>query len=381
MKKNKILLSIIVLMLIIVLGFSVVYAENLQDLQDRKEELNENIKDAKEEISSIKVELTENLKKINELEGQISEYNNSLEAIRVDLKATENEIAETTEKLEVLIEKYNNQKEMFQKRLVALYETGETTYLDVLLNSKSVSSFVANYYLIGEIASIDNDLLTTIEMEKNEIEEIKKELDEKKNSLKEKEETEKRTLITLNNTKKQKDNVVATLTAQEQEIRNDIKKYEAEINSIEAQIDTITRGITGGTYTGGMFAWPVPGYKTITSPYGGRIHPVLKTYRMHTGIDIGAPTGAYIIAANAGTVVESRYMGGYGNAVIIDHGGGYSTLYGHGSALLVKAGDKVARGDVIMKCGSTGWSTGPHLHFEVRINGNHVSPLQYLVSY
>ena len=380
MKNNKILRIGLIIALITLLFYSVVNAENLDELQNRKNELKNSITDANNQINSIEIEQTETLKRITELEGQILEYNNSLDEIKAELGILETEIQETQGKLDVLQQNYDNQKATFQKRLVALYETGETTYLDVLLNSKSISSFVSNYYLIGEIASIDNDLLTTIEQEKNEIAEIKASLDSKNDVLKQKEETEKRTLITLNNTKLQRDNYLSTLTEQEKEIRNNIKQYESEINSIESQINLITSGVSGGNYSGGLFAWPAPGYHTITSPYGTRLHPILKTYRTHTGIDIGAPKGAYAIAANDGTVIESRMMGSYGNAVIIDHGGGFTTLYGHGSELIAKAGDVVKRGDVIMKVGSTGMSTGPHLHFEVRINGKTVNPLDYLVS-
>lgn len=377
---SKKALIIVIITLISVLCYSVVYAESIDELQNRKNELKNNISDANDQINSIEIELTDTLKKISELEGEILGFTNSLDEIKSELGVLEKEITETQEKLDILQENYDSQKSTFQKRIVALYETGETTYLDVLLNSKSISSFVSNYYLIGEIASIDNDLLNTIEKEKNEIAEIKASLDTKKETLKQKEESQQRTLITLNNTKLQRDNYVLNLTDQEKEIRNNIKEYEAEINSIESQINLITSGISGGDYAGGLFAWPVPGYKTITSPYGTRLHPILKTYRFHSGIDIGAPTGAYIIAANSGTVIESRWMGSYGNAVIIDHGGGYSTLYGHGSELIAKAGDKVKRGDVIMKVGSTGMSTGPHLHFEVRINGKTQNPMDYLTS-
>lgn len=110
-----------------------------------------------------------------------------------------------------------------------------------------------------------------------------------------------------------------------------------------------------------------------------RVHPILKTHRIHSGTDIAMPMGAYIIAANDGVVTKAGYSTtGYGNMVLIDHGGGVSTLYGHGSEILVQAGQTVKRGDIIMKAGSTGWSTGPHLHFEVRINGQHVDSLPYI---
>lgn len=379
MKGNKIIIGIILCFLLIFI-YSVVNAENLDELQNRRNELQTNIDNANEEINTIEIELSETLEKIAELEGQILEYDESLTQIRAELETIEKEISETQSKLTILENDYQKQKDIFQNRIVALYEAGETTYLDVLLNSRSISDFVSNYYLIGEIAKLDNQLLETIEEEKEKISQIKKSLDEKRESLKQKEETEQRTLITLNNTKIQRDNYVLGLTQQEQEVRNTIKTYEQELDSIETQIDLIMSGITGSDYSGGLFAWPTPGYKTITSPYGTRLHPILKVYRDHSGIDIGAPKGVYVIATNSGTVVESRWMGSYGNAVIINHGGGYATLYAHGSELLVNAGETVKRGDPIMKVGSTGMSTGPHLHFEIRINGKTVNPMEYLIS-
>jgi murein DD-endopeptidase MepM/ murein hydrolase activator NlpD len=123
--------------------------------------------------------------------------------------------------------------------------------------------------------------------------------------------------------------------------------------------------------------WPAPSSHNITSYYGNRFHPVLKKYKMHTGIDIGAPSGSSVIAANKGVVIVAGWQSGYGNTVIIDHGGGIATLYAHCSRLLVSTGQSVDSGSVIAKVGSTGLSTGPHLHFEVRKNGATVNPLQY----
>ena len=131
-------------------------------------------------------------------------------------------------------------------------------------------------------------------------------------------------------------------------------------------------------YTGGRFAWPVPGSQRITSYYGYRIHPVYKTKKFHTGIDVGAGYGLAIVAAGDGVVTMATTNGGYGKCVIINHGSGITTLYGHCSTLLVSVGDKVTKGQTIAKVGSTGVSTGPHLHFEVRVNGSTTDPLQYL---
>lgn len=127
-------------------------------------------------------------------------------------------------------------------------------------------------------------------------------------------------------------------------------------------------------------AWPVPGYTRITSNYGMRTHPITGIYKLHTGVDLGAPMGANFVAANDGVVTKAGYNGAYGNMVIIDHGGGISTLYAHGSEILVTVGQTVKKGDVILKVGSTGYSTGAHAHFEVRVNGQVVNPLPYITT-
>ena len=167
-------------------------------------------------------------------------------------------------------------------------------------------------------------------------------------------------------------------------IKADIASFEKALKAQEAaeaaareEIRRLTQG-SSGTYSGGTFAWPsVSTY--ITSPYGTRVHPVTGKVKTHTGIDIGAGMGTNIFAAADGTVLISGWnTGGYGNYVVIDHGGGLTTLYAHCSSLLVSAGQKVTRGQVIAKCGSTGMSTGPHLHFEVLKNGAHTDPYAYL---
>ena len=160
------------------------------------------------------------------------------------------------------------------------------------------------------------------------------------------------------------------------------QKFEKESEQIQDQIRELTIQAQTGSgsveYTGGVMTWPAPGYQTITSYFGNRLHPVLKVYKLHTGIDIAAPSGASVVAAADGTVIVSGYSGAYGNYIVIDHGGGITTLYGHHSSNLVSVGAVVNKGQNIAKVGSTGWSTGPHLHFEVSVNGTVQDPLNYL---
>ena len=133
-------------------------------------------------------------------------------------------------------------------------------------------------------------------------------------------------------------------------------------------------------YIGGVMAWPVPGYTTVTSPFAMRVHPITGVYKLHTGVDIRAPQGANFVAAADGVVTKAGYNSAYGNMVIIDHGGGISTLYAHGSEIMVELGQEIKKLDTVIKVGATGYATGPHAHFEVRINGSPVQPLDYITS-
>ena len=283
-----------------------------------------------------------------------------------------------TEKLDYIKLDYNAQKKVLEKRLVALYEAGETHYLDVLLSSRNIREFVSNYYLISEIASYDNELLDNIEREKNSIESIQETLTAKRNNLNSIKLSKERTAVALENSKVLKSSYVEQLTEEEKETQKKIEEFQNEITAVENQIVAATTLKVGQDYAGGELAWPAPGYSTITSPFGMRLHPIFKVNRMHTGVDIGMNTGANIVAANDGVVTKALYSDSYGNMVMIDHGGGVCTVYGHGSQIIAQTGDTVKRGDVIMLAGSTGWSTGPHLHFEVRLNGECVDPLPYI---
>lgn len=159
-----------------------------------------------------------------------------------------------------------------------------------------------------------------------------------------------------------------------------IEEYNKVLEEVNKQLVELAKNEIDTAYIGGELAWPVPGYTKISSPYGMRTHPITKVYKLHTGVDISAPMGANFVAANDGIVIKAEYNIAYGKMVVIDHGGGISTLYAHGSEFLVKAGDTVKRNQAVLKVGSTGYSTGAHAHFEVRKNGKVTSPMPYITN-
>lgn len=318
------------------------------------------------------------LEKINELDKQIYEYEESVGDINKSLESIESEIKSIQEQLTKQKKEYNKIKKIFEERIVYLYETNNTRYLDVLLNSKSIVEFISNYYMIGEMAEYDSNLIEKLEHEQQEIEDVEQTLKETQTKLEEKRLEKQKLAVTLENAKVVKNSYVNNLTERERETQEKLEKYQEELDLIELEMLVASMENNSSSYVGGIFLWPAPGYYTITSPFGMRLHPILKVYRGHTGMDIGAPMGSYVLAANSGVVTKATYSMSYGNCVMINHGNGISTLYAHGSEILTEVGKEVNRGDVIMKVGSTGWSTGPHLHFEIIINGTKIDPYPYV---
>lgn len=378
MNKKATLTILIFIILLVISIKNIVGAEDLTDLQNQKNQLQEQITESNEQIEDIQIELTENLEQLNDLNSKISTYESEISSLEENLAQIEEEIENVTVKLNLIEENYNNQRQVLQDRIVAAYEAGDIYYLDVLLKSNSISEFLSNYYLIGEIVKYDNELLADIESQKTQIEDIKQTLTERKEELDSLKDNKEKTTIALENSRIIRNSYISKLTDDEKATQEKIDKYQAELDSLDSQITALTTLNIGEDYIGGEFGWPAPGYTTITSRYGMRIHPILKVARVHTGTDISMPTGAYIVASNDGVVTNASYTTGYGNMVMIDHGGGISTLYGHGSEIIVQVGQTVKKGDLIMKAGSTGWSTGPHLHFEVRINGTAIDSLEFL---
>lgn len=344
------------------------------NIQVNIDDYNNQIQIIEDEISSTVAEIAEINQKVNDLQLQIETLIAQEEVMIVYINQAEKELEASTEK-------YKKLEALLDKRLVAMYEMGNTSYLDLLFNSRGITDFLSNYYLIQEVTAADQELLASAKAEKKYNKALKETLDKKKSELeRSREEVEKNT-IALENMNIIKSNRMAQLNEEELEMEAQIEEYQTQIANIEKEIRLLALANISAEYVGGTMAWPVPGYTRITSPFGMRTHPITGVYKLHTGTDIGAPYGASFIAANDGIVTYAGFNRAYGNMVIIDHGGGISTLYAHGSEILVQVGQTVMQGTPVLKVGSTGYSTGPHAHFEVRVNGQYVNPIDYITSY
>ena len=359
---------------------SFVYAEETTDLQTRQQELQNQINDTNEELEGVQSELSENLEQVQKLDEKISTSQAQLDELNTKIAKLQTSIDEVEAKLKVAEEKYNRQQKILDERLIAIYESSDTKYLDVILSSRNISDFLSNYFLITELATYDTELLEDMKAQKNEIELEKKKLDNNRQQITTIKENQTKTAKILENTKIVRENYISKLSDKEKELQSKIDEYNSQYAEVNAEILALVMEGIDTQYIGGELAWPVPGYTRISSKYGMRYHPILHINKLHTGVDISAPLGSNFIAANDGIVTKAGPNTAYGNMVIIDHGGGISTLYAHGSEILVQVGQTVKRGESVLKVGSTGYSTGPHAHFEVRINGVVTDPLPYITN-
>ncbi len=377
---TKKILTIIIIVIMLACSYSNIIikaatlGEQKQEVQDKKEE-------AEQKLEYVQDELSKEIVKIQELDDTIRQTEEDISDLESELGNLQKRINEIEKTLNKIEESYIENEDLLEQRLIANYEVGDITYLDMLMNSANIIDFLSSYYSIQEIVKYDIELLEQIEKERKQVETSKKELDEKKATLKVKKAKKEQLSIITQNNKNIKEQAIANLTQEEQELQQKINEYKEEEARIEALIKVASNEYEyTGDYTGGVMAWPVAKSGTyITSGYGIREHPIQGIIKSHSGIDIGnAGFGAPVIAAADGIVTMAGRYGGYGNCVMINHGNGISTLYGHGQTILTEVGKEVKKGDLIMEVGSTGISTGPHLHFEVRINGSCTDPMPFL---
>ncbi len=378
--KNKLQVFIGIIILICLFSVkSIAESKGVAELREERKLAQEQISNNTVKIDNLQIQISDLMVEVQDLSDRIYKYEIEVAVLNEEISELNTKI-ETVEKQYKEVENaYNKRKKLLANRIIAQYESGEVVYLDFLLNSSGIVDFISNYYLIGEILDYDTDLLKECENKRKEIDKIKEELDTYKKELKTRKQEQEKSAIVLSNIKVVKNNQMSNLTEQEQALQQQIDEYQKQVQDIEIELLMILTANLGSEYVGGTLAWPVPGYTALTSNYGMRTHPISGLYKMHTGVDIAAPLGSYFVAVNDGTVVTSKYSPTYGNMVVIDHGGGLSTLYAHGEERLVEVGDTVKRGEPVLTVGSTGVSTGPHAHFEVRVNGVWTDPLEYIL--
>lgn len=387
----------------------------LQDVLNKIEEKSKELNAAKEEVQSYEV-------KINEVQYEIDRINNEIINSQNEIESREKLIVEKQEEAVKI-------KSNIDKRLIGYYKIDVVTnYIYLILKSEDILSLFNNIQNIYRLINFDKTLITEakrieaeLENEKNEIakqlesiEENKKGVIAKQNELKEaqkeyiaKQEYHESKMNELQAMESEKSGLLASLSDKEKELEEQIGDLVSYNQELQAELDNIFASINSSNNSGGGTAAPEtpqnpenpespeidnsqsvgdpstesflrPGSGPITDPYGPRINPVTGEPGFHTGTDFGDPYGAPVAASKSGVVVYSGWINGYGNTVILDHGNGIQTLYGHNSENLVSVGQSVYRGQTIALVGSTGMSTGPHIHWEIRINGQHVNPMDYL---
>ena len=331
-------------------------------------------------------ELENNYDAQNDIKKEIYDLDMRLSEAQIDIDNTEKEILdvlmeidEAREKLEEAEEKRQSLNEHASDRLRFIYENGELDPLEIAGECGSISDYARYRQYAEDIMKYDAELLEELKANEECLREELERIEERSEAK-----------TALEKFKTEKEFEMAVMYEEKnrllEEYRQDAKRAEKELAELEEAADKVYDIIVNieknkefvDTYTGGELEWPVEGRYYVSSGYVGRISPVGNGYEFHTGIDIPAPEGYEIRAAEDGTVINAGWINGYGNTVIIDHGGGISTLYAHNSSVEVENGQSVHRGDVIALCGSTGYATGSHCHFEVRVNGEHTDPWEYL---
>jgi murein DD-endopeptidase MepM/ murein hydrolase activator NlpD len=344
--------------------------KELQDMQKAMTNLQANLKSIQSQRNSV-------LGELGRLEGSLQQAQNDLSATQNRLTAVQSQIDVTSAKLQEAEQRLSTRQGQLGTRVRTLYEQGPLSYVAVLLGSHTFSDFVNRLQVMREILNYDSEVVATIKLERANIAQYKSDLESQQTELVglKAQQTERQGYYQQQvQAREQK---LQEVNRSRDQTQRALDEMAAQSKALEKTIRELTQKV-GGQGTG-ILMWPTPGYRIITSPFGYRTNPISKTREYHTGLDIGAANKSNILAADGGTVIIAGTLGGYGNAIIINHGNNRTTLYGHTSQLLVSVGDKVAKGQVIAKVGSTGYSTGPHLHFEVRENGTPVNPLNYVV--
>ncbi|WP_277934563.1 M23 family metallopeptidase [Parablautia intestinalis] len=377
-----------------------VYASELTNESIKKKEAE--INKAKEEKKALQSGLTDvkALKKkleaskadlasyVAELDADLNSIQTKLNELKAMVEEKEEEIEVKTKELEEAIDTQQVQYEAMKNRIKFMYEKGDTLFLELFLEAKSFGDMLNKADYIEMLSSYDRKMLDEYVAYAEYVALCKEGLEEEREVLEEARAAAKEEEASLNELIAAKEQEIYRVSGDIQSQEAAIKEYEASIAAENETIAALEAAVAeekkklaaeqARKYDGGMFAWPAPSYTRISDEYGNRLHPVLNVTKFHNGLDMAAPGGSPILAAYDGTVVAAAYSGSMGNYIMIDHGDSLYTIYMHASALYVSKGAEVSKGQKIAAVGSTGRSTGNHLHFGVRLNGSYVNPRNYL---
>lgn len=398
MKSKFIVILLIVTILFGMWGTYYSFATTKSELNNQSSELDDKIAETEKEIEAVENDLSAEMQEVQTLIVQISTYEQAISDLNNKISTATEEIAQAEKEIAQKEKETEEKQELLNKRLIAIYESGNTSYLDMLLTSSDLSEFLSKYYLISEIAEYDTNLIISLKDAKAQLEVAKTELETNKASLENAKAEQVEKQDALKKIKAEKDSKVASLNSEEKALESELEEFEKDKREIQAQLAEIARQeaearaaasnngatvIPGGSESSSGYIFPIPGLsksniRTLKYP----------SYKGHTGVDVNINVvGKNVVAVKAGTVVISTALrnaaGNYksfGEYVVINHHDGTMTLYAHmlSGSRKVSPGDKVSQGQVIGTVGSTGKSTGPHLHFEVRVNGSPVNPISYL---
>lgn len=346
------------------------YNRELNKVNSQIKDVQSHLRETKREQKNVTNQLVTTQRKLETAHDRVIESKLRLARAKDQLRVIGERLERTQRKLE-------RRSRLLAGRLVDIYQGQDIGYVDVLLGSRDMRTFLSRGYYVRQIVTSDVDLVKEIKKDKEQIERDKKAQDlevrriaqlqaqliEQRNSIEQIAQEKQTQLNAIENDRERYERALAELYAKSQEIEDAIRRYYSSNRGGKSYAKKFTGGL----------GLPVAG--RITSRFGYRTHPITGVHSLHTGVDIACPTGTSVHAAASGEVIMAGWMGPYGNAVVIDHGGGVSTLYGHNSRLLVRVGQQITKGQGIARVGSTGWSTGPHLHFEKRINGKPVNPM------
>jgi len=372
---TKITLGLLLAVLMSTMALWPGWAAGTDDKQSQLNQVNQKIEQEKAQLEQKEKQKQAVTQQLYQVDQGITQTRDELDTLNGNQILLQTRINNTQQDMQTTQASLDDRTRIFDQRLRDIYIDGNVSYLDVLFKATNLDDFLTRFDLLQRIAEQDISLMKQITAMRDQLVQNKKDLEGQQAQLGVVQQQTLAKQATLTASSQQKKQLVSQIQAQMGILQHNADEDEA----YSQQLTQIIQGLTNknappqGT---GHFIWPVKG--PITSPFGMRINPITHQYSGHTGIDIGVPYGTPIDAADGGVVIFAGWNVAYGNMTVIDHGGGLSTMYAHQSKQLVAVGDHVTQGQIIGYIGTTGWSTGPHLHFEIRVNGVPKNPMLYL---